>query len=77
MVQVGFGREDAGRGHLLTSCGMDGVVRRFDMRGGQGLVREWKGHSGGGGGGGVLGFVLGGGRIVTAGDDGVSLCFEG
>ena len=70
-------------GHLLTSCGLDGVVRRWDSRGGtaasgQGLVEEWRGHRGEGEGGGVLGFVQGGGgkRIVTAGDDGVSLVFE-
>ena len=71
-----------GGGWLLTSCGMDGVVRRWDTRGGtaasgQGLVREWRGHRGEGEGGGVLGFVQGGGggTIVTAGDDGVSLVF--
>lgn len=70
------------RGYLLTSCGLDGVVRRWDTRGGtaasgQGLVEEWRGHRGEGEGGGVLGFVQGGGkRIVTAGDDGVSLVFE-
>lgn len=68
-------------GWLLTSCGMDGVVRRWDTRGGtaasgQGLVREWKGHRGGGDGGGVIAFVQSQGRIVTAGDDGVSLVFE-
>lgn len=69
-------------GYLLTSCGLDGVVRRWDTRGGtaasgQGLVQEWRGHRGEGEGGGVLGFVQGGGkRIVTAGDDGVSLVFE-
>ena len=70
-------------GHLLTSCGLDGVVRRWDTRGGtaasgQGLVSEWRGHRGEGEGGGVLGFVQGkdGKRIVTAGDDGVSLVFE-
>ncbi|MCJ1451996.1 hypothetical protein MMC28_002336 [Mycoblastus sanguinarius] len=70
------------RGHLLTSCGLDGAVRRWDTRGGtaasgQGLVKEWRGHRGEGEGGGVLGFVQGGGkRIVTAGDDSVSLVFE-
>ncbi|KAM0800459.1 WD40-repeat-containing domain protein [Usnea florida] len=69
-------------GYLLTSCGLDGVVRRWDTRGGtaasgQGLAQEWRGHRGEGEGGGVLGFVQGGGkRIVTAGDDGVSLVFE-
>ena len=69
---------------LLTSCGMDGIVRRWDTRGGtaasgQGLVKEWKGHRGEGDGGGVIAFRQsegeGGGRIVTAGDDGVSLIF--
>lgn len=79
----------------LTSCGMDGVVRRWDLRGSAvgpgaaatggaataadgGLAKEWKGHRGDGEGGGVLGFVQGqtGERVVTAGDDGVSLVFE-
>ena len=69
-------------GHVLTSCGFDGVVRRWDTRGGtaasgQGLLQEWRGHRGEGEKGGVLGFVQGGGRrIVTAGDDGVSLVFD-
>lgn len=76
---------------VLTSCGMDGVVRRWDLRGAgatnpnasataeeAGLIKEWKGHRGDGEGGGVLGFVQGqtGERVVTAGDDGVSLLFE-
>lgn len=74
---------------LLTSCGMDGVVRRWDLRasgtstaagagGDAGLLREWRGHRGDGEGGGVLGFVQGqtGERLVTAGDDGVALVFE-
>lgn len=63
-------------GWLLTSCGNDGVVRRWDVRGGtaaanQGLTGEWKGHRGEGEGGGVLGFVQGGGgsKIITAGDE--------
>ncbi|CEJ90805.1 Putative 60S ribosome biogenesis protein Sqt1 [[Torrubiella] hemipterigena] len=71
----------------LTSCGMDGVVRRWDLRGtttagttaaDSGLIKEWKGHRGDGEGGGILGFVQGqtGERIITAGDDGVSLVFE-
>lgn len=69
--------------HLLTSCGNDGVIRRWDVRGGtaaagKGLAGEWRGHRGGGEGGGILGFVQGGGgsRIVTAGDDSVSLVFS-
>lgn len=80
----------AGGTWLLTSCGMDGVVRRWDLRGGgvtgsnnagsadAGLVKEWKGHRGDGEGGGVLGFVQGqtGERIITAGDDGLALVFE-
>jgi ribosome assembly protein SQT1 len=71
----------ASGGWILTSCGMDGVVRRWDTRGGtamanSGFIREWRGHRGEGEGGGVLGFVQGGGRIVTAGDDGVALVFE-
>ncbi|KAK4157383.1 WD40-repeat-containing domain protein [Chaetomidium leptoderma] len=65
----------AAGGWLLTSCGLDGVVRRWDLRGatassaaasaaagasaGSGLVKEWRGHRGGGDGGGVLGFVQG------------------
>ncbi|GME22758.1 hypothetical protein GTA08_BOTSDO12102 [Neofusicoccum parvum] len=67
---------------LLTSCGNDGVVRRWDARGGtaaanRGLVGEWRGHRGGGEGGGVMGFVQGSGdQIITAGDDGVSLVYS-
>ncbi|KAF2085447.1 acetyl-CoA synthetase-like protein [Saccharata proteae CBS 121410] len=69
-------------GWILTSCGNDGVLRRWDTRGGtaavaRGLAGEWRGHRGGGEGGGIMGFVQGGaGRIVTAGDDGVALVFE-
>lgn len=80
VVKVEFVK--SGGGWLLTSCGMDGVVRRWDTRGGTGMansgfVKEWKGHRGDGEGGGVLGFVQGSGdRIVTAGDDGISLVFE-
>jgi ribosome assembly protein SQT1 len=89
VVKVDFVRDPAAGGWLLTTCGMDGVVRRWDLRGataaaGQqtatsgGLVKEWKGHRGDGEGGGVLGFVQGqtGERIITAGDDGVVLVFE-
>lgn len=74
---------------LLTSCGMDGVVRRWNLQGATpsqhapnaavaGLEKEWRGHRGDGEGGGVLGFVQGadGQRIVTAGDDGISLVFQ-
>ena len=82
VVQVEFARQK-GQEHLLASCGMDGVVRRWDTRGGtaaagQGLEGEWRGHRGEGERGGVLGFVQGGdvGMIVTAGDDGVGLVFE-
>lgn len=75
VVKVEFSREP-GKEHLLTSCGMDGVVRQYDIRGGttasgQGLVKEWRGHQGG-----ILGFVQAAGRVVTAGDDGISLVFE-
>ncbi|KAJ6002130.1 hypothetical protein N7499_002005 [Penicillium canescens] len=77
------------RSWMLTSVGLDGVVRRWDARGGtaaagQGLMQEWKGHMGvtenedGEQAGGIMGFVQGldGKRIVTAGDDGISLVFE-
>jgi ribosome assembly protein SQT1 len=82
VVKVEFVNNSRTGGWLLTSCGMDGVVRRWDTRGGTGIansgfVKEWKGHRGDGEGGGVLGFVQGDGqRIVTAGDDGISLVFE-
>ncbi|KAI4864389.1 WD40 repeat-like protein [Hypoxylon rubiginosum] len=83
VVKVEFIAGGLGDGWLLTSCGMDGVVRRWDVRGAAssaetGLVKEWRGHRGDGEGGGVLGFVEGatGERIVTAGDDGVVLVFE-
>lgn len=78
-----------GRSWLLTSVGLDGVVRRWDARGGtaaaaQGLLKEWRGHMAatenedGEQAGGIMGFVQGfdGKRIVTAGDDGISLVFE-
>jgi ribosome assembly protein SQT1 len=82
VVKVEFVKNPQSGGWLLTSCGMDGVVRRWDTRGGTGMansgfVREWKGHRGDGEGGAVLGFVQGDGtRIVTAGDDGISLVFD-
>lgn len=66
---------EKGENYILTSCGNDGVVRRWDARGqakgetGQGLLKEYKGHRGGGEGGGVLGFVQRGGTIITAGDE--------
>ena len=76
VVKVEFVQNSSTGGWLLTSAGMDGVVRRWDTRGGtaaanKGLVGEWRGHRGGGEGGGVLGFVQGGGggRIITAGDE--------
>lgn len=74
---------------LLTSCGMDGVVRRWNLQGATpsqhvpnaavaGLEKEWRGHRGDGEGGGVFDFVHGvdGQTIVTAGDDGISLVFQ-
>lgn len=83
VIKVEFANNARVGGSFLTSCGNDGVVRRWDTRGGttaagQGFVREWKGHRGDGEGGGALGFVQGGGAetIVTAGDDGVSLVFK-
>jgi ribosome assembly protein SQT1 len=83
VVKLDFVRGSQRGGHILTSAGMDGVVRRWDVRGGttaagQGFLREWRGHRGDGEGGGVLGFVQGGpgNVIVTAGDDGVSLVFR-
>lgn len=82
VVKVEFAKGCGKTNHLLTSCGMDGVVRRWDIRGGtamanSGLAGEWKGHRGDGEGGGIMGFVQGdGSRIVTAGDDGISLVFE-
>lgn len=82
VVKVEFVDEARSGGYMLTSVGLDGVVKRWDTRGGtaaaaQGLIGEWKGHRGGGEGGGILGFVQGGGgeRIVTAGDDSVALVF--
>lgn len=74
---------------LLTTCGMDGVVRRWNLQGATpsqhvpnaavaGLEKEWRGHRGDGEGGGVLGFVQGvdGKTVVTAGDDGIVLVFQ-
>ncbi|MCJ1323888.1 hypothetical protein MMC10_000549 [Thelotrema lepadinum] len=82
VVKVAFdsrAADGSGSPWVLTSCGMDGIVRRWDCRGGgqeQGMLGEWKGHRGGGEGGGVMGFVVGGGQVVTAGDDGVALVFN-
>lgn len=83
VVKVDFVRNPQKGGWILTSAGMDGVVRRWDVRGGttaagQGFIKEWQGHRGGGEGGGILGFVQGGGgnRIITAGDDSISLIFR-
>lgn len=69
VVQVAFGASSAEEAWLLTSCGMDGVVRRWDCRGGagagagagltsqhqQGLSKEWRGHRGEGEGGEKIG----------------------
>ena len=87
--RVGAADPSQGKSWMLTSVGLDGVVRRWDARGGtaaaaQGLLKEWKGHMAaaenedGEQAGGIMGFVQGfdGKRIVTAGDDGISLVFE-
>ncbi|OOF92109.1 hypothetical protein ASPCADRAFT_210515 [Aspergillus carbonarius ITEM 5010] len=78
-----------GQPWLLTSVGMDGIVKRWDARGGtaaaaQGLLKEYKGHLGlienseGEQSGGIMAFVQSsdGKRVVTAGDDGITLVFE-
>lgn len=85
----GTGPAAAQQQWLLTTCGMDGVVRRWNLQGATpsqhvpnaavaGLEKEWRGHRGDGEGGGVLGFVQGldGKTIVTAGDDGIVLVFQ-
>jgi WD40 repeat protein len=82
VVKLEFVNKDGPGGWLLTSVGYDGVLRRWDTRGGtaaagRGLVGEWKGHRGGGEGGGIMGFVQGNGEaVVTAGDDHVVLVFK-
>lgn len=57
-------------GIILTSCGVDGTVKRWDGRSGAELGC-WRGHADG-----VLGFVQTERRIVTAGDDHVALVFD-
>jgi len=72
---AGLGPQD---GWMLTSCGIDGTLRRWDARAGTEVVCL-KGHLGGNGAegeGGILGFVQTKDKITTAGDDGVSLVFE-
>lgn len=75
VVKVEFVQREGPGGWLLTSVGYDGVLRRWDARGGtaaaaKGLVGEWKGHRGGGEGGGIMGFVQGNGEaVITAGDE--------
>ncbi|ODQ68452.1 essential protein [Nadsonia fulvescens var. elongata DSM 6958] len=59
----------------LYCSSMDGVIRRWDVRNG---AITWEGH---GHNSGILGFALaptltGGKRLVSAGDEGVSLVFE-
>ena len=83
VVKVEFLRKEGAGAWILTSAGYDGVLRRWDARGGtaaaaKGLVGEWKGHRGGGEGGGIMGFVQGGdgSKVITAGDDAVSLVFS-
>ncbi|RPB13616.1 WD40 repeat-like protein [Morchella conica CCBAS932] len=75
VVKVEFVKTD---GWILTSCSIDGTLRRWDVRAGTELGC-WKGHLGGNqseGEGGILGFVQTKDRVVTAGDDHVSLVFE-
>jgi WD40 repeat protein len=82
VVKLEFLKKEGAGGWLLTSVGYDGVLKRWDARGGtaaagRGLVGEWKGHRGGGEGGGIMAFVQGDGEaVVTAGDDGVALVFK-
>lgn len=57
---------------ILISSGMDGSLIKWDVRSGE---QKWvgKGHNGG-----ILGFAVqeNGSRIITAGDEGVSLVFN-
>jgi WD40 repeat protein len=82
VVKLEFVNKEGPGGWLLTSAGYDGVLRRWDTRGGtaaagRGLAGEWKGHRGGGEGGGIMDFVQGSGEaVVTAGDDHVALVFK-
>lgn len=76
VIKVEFAKQSGPGAWILTSCGNDGVLKRWDTRGGtaaaaKGLIGESKGHRGGGDGGGILGFVQGeGGKwVVTAGDE--------
>jgi len=55
---------------ILTSCGVDGTIKRWDSRTGAELGC-WRGHSDG-----ILGFVQTEKRVVTAGDDYVALVFD-
>ncbi|KAF3919812.1 Jouberin [Dactylellina cionopaga] len=49
---------------MLTSCSVDGTVRRWDCRTGEEKFK-WQGHSEG-----ILGFVVdANGRVITAGDE--------
>lgn len=72
VIKVEFMGSEGTQAFTLTSCGNDGVVRRWDARGEHKMLGEYKGHRGGGEGGGVFGFVQGGegGRYIsTAGDE--------
>ena len=82
VVKVDFAAPEpasrAAAGWVLTSCGIDGSVRRWDARAGvqTACLRGHLSGNGAEGEGGVLGFVQTHDRIVTAGDDGVALVFE-
>lgn len=55
---------------VLVAAGMDGVVRKFDARNGD-EIWVGRGHNMG-----VLDFCVSNGKLVTAGDEGVSLIFD-
>ena len=82
IVKVDWCREK-GRENLLTSCGLDGSVKRWEGKGNtydppnEGLIREWKGHEGGAYGA-PLDFTQDAvnGKIITAGDDALCHVFD-
>ena len=77
VVQVQFIGPDGPNAWTLTSCGYDGVVRRWDARGGanvttNSMLKEYKGHQAEDEGGGITAFVQGdpeGRYIITASEE--------